>query len=62
MITCPYCNHKDTEEIIGEDGKLDFKFNRTFYRLPVELKDENSWYPNTVSLYGCPECSKVFIQ
>lgn len=62
MITCPHCNHKDTEEIIGEDGKLDFKFNRTFYKIPVELKDSERYHPRTADLYGCPECSKVFIQ
>jgi hypothetical protein len=60
-MKCPHCEYEDCEETIGEDGMISYKFNQTFYKLPVELKDETIWYPNTVSLYGCPECKKVFI-
>lgn len=61
MITCPYCNHKEIEETVGEDGEPKYKFNRAFYKLPVELKDSEKYFPNTAELYGCPECKKVFI-
>ncbi len=62
MITCPHCNHKDTEEIIGEDGKPEYKFNRTFYKLPVELKDSERYLPKSFDhLLGTIRCLQILV-
>ena len=67
-MICPYCNYAhgtdwhpiadsdDTElrNIDGTKGK--------FYRLPVTMERTHNYYDDRVGMFGCPACSKVFIE
>lgn len=54
-MKCPHCNYEDfNPETYESNGD-------SFYKLPIEMKDNTSWHPYTADVYGCPECKKVFI-
>lgn len=56
-MKCPHCNYEDVDPETYEPIGI----GNSFYKLPIEMKDSESYYPRTVDVYGCPECKKVFI-
>jgi hypothetical protein len=60
-MKCPYCDYTyDYKERCG-GIKGEKYYDGDFYTLPVKMEQELEYDLNRVILYGCPHCSKVFI-
>ena len=68
-MICPYCNYahgtdwhpvspdSDETELLNIDGA-----KGKFYRLPVTMERSHNYNDDRVSMFGCPSCTKVFIE
>lgn len=70
-MICPYCKYAhgtDLHDVPDDDGREESKYLNidgafgTFYRLPVAMERPYGDYEIRASMFGCPSCSKVFIE
>jgi len=58
-VICPHCNYETgwsperQETVEGKSGD--------FYELPIKVERPTFYHNETLKVYGCPACKKLFI-
>lgn len=64
-MKCPHCGYSHQELVYGADdiGYRTKGKHGGFFESPVKLKRDSPYggQEREVALYGCPDCSKTFI-